>query len=119
METFKQCMGFILIATVIFLLNTFSQEGEQVGYLLSVLTMLLSIGVGCWWIGRTSIAAEFNDKIKAYVVGIALITGGTVFAFSALAPSNYKLDWQPYSESELAILKNNDKPVFVDFTGPG
>jgi len=119
METFKQVMGFVLIATVIFLMNTFSHKGDQVGWLMSVLTMLLCIAVGCWWIGRTSLAAEWKDKIAAYAVGTLIIGGGTFLAFEYLGPREYELDWEMYSNSKLAEARGKDVPIFIDFTGPG
>ncbi|MEC9091492.1 MAG: cytochrome c biogenesis protein CcdA, partial [Planctomycetota bacterium] len=119
METFKQLMGFILIATVSFLMNTFSQKGDQVAWLMSVLTMLLAIGVGCWWIGRTSIAAEFGDKLKAYTLGLAIIGGGSFLGFYYLGPREFELDWKMYSDQRLVESKNSGSPIFIDFTGPG
>lgn len=119
METFKQVMGFVMIGTVIFLLNTFSQEGKQTLWLMAVLTMLLSIGVGCWWIGRTSIAAETAEKIQAYVLGGIIIAGGTLAGFTFLGPSTNHLDWQPFTMAKLNDLREKGQPVFIDFTGPG
>ncbi|MDB4412905.1 protein-disulfide reductase DsbD family protein [Pirellulaceae bacterium] len=119
METFKQVMGFVMLATVIFLLNTFSQEGKQTLWLMAVLSMLLSIGVGCWWIGRTSIAAETSEKIKAYVIGGIIIAGGTYLGFTQLGPSTHHLEWQPFTMARLNALREKGQPVFIDFTGPG
>ena len=120
MDTFKQIMGFVLIGTVLFLLSTFAKPSEQnTPYVLPVMFMLLVIGIGCWWIGRTSIAAEFKDKAKAYIIGAGIIAGGTWGGFYVLGPSDYELDWQPYSNTLLADLREEGKPIFIDFTGPG
>lgn len=119
METFKQVMGFILIATVIFLMNTFSQKGDQVAWLMSVLTMLLSVAVGCWWIGRTSIAAEFKQKLAAYTVGTLIIAGGSFAAFEYLGPREFELEWKMYSDTTLAQSRKSGAPILIDFTGPG
>ena len=120
MDTFKQVMGFVLLGTVLFLLSTFAKPSEQnTPYVLPVMFMLLMIGVGCWWIGRTSIAAELKDKVKAYIVGGAIIAAGTWGGFYVLGPPQYELDWQPYSNNLLAELRKEGKPVFIDFTGPG
>lgn len=120
METFKQVMGFVLIGTVLFLLSTFAKPSEDTTpYVLPVMAMLLAIGVGCWWIGRTSIAAEFKEKVTAYVLGIAIIAGGTWAGFYVLGPPQYELEWEPYSNSLLADLREEGKPILIDFTGPG
>ena len=52
METFKQLMGFLLLLTVIYLFYTL---GER--YFLATLTLLVGLGFGCWWVGRTPITA--------------------------------------------------------------
>jgi suppressor for copper-sensitivity B len=53
MDTFKQIMGFLLMGTVVFLFNSLASE-----WVIPTLTLLLGIGIACWWIGRISVSAD-------------------------------------------------------------
>ena len=117
MTTFKQITGFILMATVVFLMTSFSEEPRS-GYLVAMLSLLLCIAVACWWIGRTSIAAEPSEQVKAWGTGLAVVAIGSFLAFNYFVPSQYKLDWQQYSKAALGELLDENRLVFIDFTGP-
>ncbi|QEG22819.1 protein-disulfide reductase DsbD family protein [Mariniblastus fucicola] len=110
METFKQIMGFVLIATTIFLIN-----GVSAKYNTSVLTMLLFIGLGCWWIGKTELYEPLGKQLKAWGAGFAIIAFGVFLAFGALLPW-YELDYKPYSDAAVAKHLKEGRTVLVDFT---
>ena len=118
MELFKQVMGFVLMATVIFLLSSFGREPRN-KYLVPVLTVLLGVGVACWWIGRTSLAAGLIDKAKAWTVALGIVAVGALVGFGVCGPPRFELDWQKFTAASLDELRTEDKVVFVDFTGPG
>jgi thiol:disulfide interchange protein len=80
METFKQIMGFVLMATVIYLLSFIDWVN-----LLPTLTLLVGLAAGLWWIGRTSIAAEFQVKLRAWAGGLALAGLVGLYAFGGRA----------------------------------
>ncbi len=111
METFKQLMGFVLMATVVYLISTVAKD-----YYLPVLTMLVAIGFACWWIGVTPITATTGKRMTAWVggVGSAAVIGW--LAFGLLGPSEHGLPWKPYTETALASAQTRGKPVLVDFT---
>ncbi len=117
MTTFKQITGFILLATVVFLMGSFSTEPRN-EYLIAMLTTLLLVGFGCWWIGRTSLAAETSEQMKAWGTSLGIVVVGTFAAFLYLGPAQYELDWQPYSKARLGELLDDNRLVFIDFTGP-
>ena len=117
MGTFKEVTGFILMATVVFLLSGFSEEPRS-EYLVAVLSLLLVVAFGCWWIGRISDLASFGEKLKGWAWGIGIIGFGSFAAMSLLGPSEYKLDWQEFSQTRLAELRDENRLVFIDFTGP-
>ena len=52
METVQQLMGFLLLATVVYLFSTLSAA-----YFISTLTLLVGLWFACWWIGRTPLSA--------------------------------------------------------------
>ena len=118
MNTFKQITGFILLATVVFLLGSFVGEPRN-EYLLSMLTLLLAIALGCWWIGRTSLAAETSDQLRAWGTASVMIGLGAWLGFALFGPPEFELDWQPFSQVALEKLQADEKLVFIDFTGPG
>ena len=117
METFKQVTGFILMATVVFLLSGFSEKPRS-EYLVAVLSLMLVIAFGCWWIGRISGVAKLGEKLKGWGTGFAIIGFGSVAAFSLLGPSEHKLNWQEFSKARLGELRDKSRLVFIDFTGP-
>ena len=117
MNTFKQITGFILMATVVFLMSSFSGEPRS-EYLVAMLTLLLLIAFGCWWIGQTSLAAETGEKLKAWGIAAVIIGVGAYASFTYLGPPPYELDWQQYSKARLGELVAENRIVFIDFTGP-
>lgn len=110
METFKQIMGFVMIATAIFLLN-----GVPYKYNASVLTLMLGIGVGCWWIGRTELHEKVGKQLKAWAGGAAMITASAFIGFAVLLPW-YELDYKTYSDAAVKKHLAEGRTVLVDFT---
>jgi thiol:disulfide interchange protein/DsbC/DsbD-like thiol-disulfide interchange protein len=127
MEAFKQFMGFLLLATVIFLVYVF---GALVGeaQIPSLLFILLLSSIAAWIYGRWGFPRTF-----LYVVGvtalycaseIGLFSGdlrpvsGIVFPLSfqpAKSTSDDK-NWQPWSPTAVDQALAQGRPVFVDFT---
>jgi len=110
METFKKLMGFVLMGTVVFFLS-----GVNNKYQVSTLSLLVFLGMACWWIGNTSLAAELGEKLKAWGYGTVIVGLGIAFSFFVLLPQ-HELDWQPYSKFQFDKLLAEGNTVFVDFT---
>ncbi len=110
METFKTIMGFVLMGTVVFFLSGVNRK-----YQVSTLSLLVFLGMACWWIGKTSIAAELGEKLKAWGYGTVITGLGIAFSFFVLLPQ-HELDWQPYSKFQFDKLLAEGNTVFVDFT---
>lgn len=110
METFKQIMGFVLVATTIFLIN-----GVPYKYNASVLTLLLFIGLGLWWVGRTELHKPFLMQMKAWASGLAMIAVGAFIAFAVLLPW-YELEYKPFSKVAVEQHLAEGRTVLVDFT---
>lgn len=117
MTTFKQITGFVLMGTVVFLLASFTEEPWS-EYMVALMTCLLFIALGCWWIGRTSLAAELPERIKAWSWGVGILAVGTALSFNFLVPPKYELNWQEFSKARLGELQDESRIVFIDFTGP-
>ena len=110
METFKKVMGFIMLGTGVFLIGAIEHK-----YVVSVLTMLLILAFACWWMGRTSLAAPLNERLKSWGVSAAIGAFAVWFSFFFLIPQ-HELEYQPYSRITLEEHLEEGRTVFVDFT---
>ncbi|NLX56084.1 MAG: hypothetical protein GXY58_13310 [Planctomycetaceae bacterium] len=110
METFKQLMGFLLIGTAIFLFNSLEHK-----YAVPTLTLLLGIGIGCWWLGRTPMTAALPIRLLGWGKALATIAVAAVIGFLVLVP-RHELPWIPYSRAVLDQHLVEGRTVLVDFT---
>jgi thiol:disulfide interchange protein len=111
METLKHLLGFVLLATVLFLFSTIKQE-----YFLATLALMFGIWFACWLVGHVPIYAPLRTKAAAWLTGIAVATAVGFVSFRMSAPSESPLPWQPYSPQALAVARAQGKTVLVDFT---
>ena len=122
MERFKQFMGFIMLAVVVWLLGVVG-ESRGVDALISVSSFLLLLGIACWVFGA------FRTRAIVWPVVIALVaTGWFVFLKNNLGPITTPpggaknliqpggIEWQPFSPESLAKALASGRPVFIDFT---
>jgi thiol:disulfide interchange protein len=127
METFKQVLGFPMLATVVWLVWVL---GVQMGVdaVVSLLAGLLLLGLGAWILGRwgtvmQSIRTRSIANVLALVAfgaGLALAlstaTSESAAATSKPAQTTSSLGWEPYSPERVAQLKKAGTPLFIDFT---
>ncbi len=143
METFKQLLGFSLVATAVWLVSVLA---AQIGMdrVIQFLVVLMFVSAGCWVFGHFGgVAASGRRQFAAAVAGLLVaclgawgLPGGPTIA--GLEMSGYldlrfaepavvddgrvetdldfteHIPWQPFSEDRLAQL--DGQPVFVDFT---
>ena len=126
MEAFKQFMGFLLMATVIFLVYVFGAlvGQEQVPNLLAA---LLIASVGAWIYGRWGGPAR-SGGTRFVAFALALIALGYAIWWGAdlaraTPPENFAMTqssagegWQPWSQPAVDSALTQGRPVFVDFT---
>ena len=129
METFKQFMGFTLMATTIWMIDILAAQvgaDNAIGFL----AFLAFVALGCWIFGRWGGLAETRQRqLGAFLVGLAVTSGGAyAFVDLDLAPPDQcddgslaadldysdEIPWQPFSRERLDALQG--KLVFVDFT---
>jgi thiol:disulfide interchange protein len=110
MDTFKQLMGFLLMGTVVFLFNSLSEDS-----VIPTLTLLVGIGIACWWWGRTPITAETRERLWSYFQGAVVVLLAALLGFYGLV-SRHELDWQPFSRVVLEEHLDQGRTVLVDFT---
>jgi thiol:disulfide interchange protein DsbD len=117
MQTFKQGMGFLLLATVVYLMTSLRSD-----LLIFTIAFLLFVALGCWWWGKF---ATFDQKL-----GARLSTLGVVLAFVLIGArisfvdmrnlfagsSADRLAWVEFDPELLAKYHKDGRNVFVDFT---
>ncbi|CUI17809.1 putative thiol:disulfide interchange protein DsbD [Candidatus Protochlamydia naegleriophila] len=127
METFKELMGFILIATVLWLLWVFSAQTNTLS-LICVLAGFLCFSIGAWVYGKGSTPLVSRRKrLLAYAfVALFMFAGIQAIIFpraswyqdSSLAKGQ-KGEWQgweTFSPERVAELRKQGRPVLIDFT---
>jgi suppressor for copper-sensitivity B len=77
METFKKLMGFILLATVVWLLS-FVPAAD----VLPTVTVLCGLGLAFWWIGSTPLTEPAGKRLLAWGQAVAIIVGVSWFSFA-------------------------------------
>ncbi|NTV46082.1 MAG: thiol:disulfide interchange protein, partial [Chlorobiales bacterium] len=131
MNRFKQAMGFLLFATLVWLLSVF---GSQVGATgeAAALGLLLGVGFAAWLVGSLINYSTSSTK-KVVVWSIALLICGLSYYLSLekwfplrelgqpqqALESNKKdggISWIPFSLNTVEKEVNGGKPVFIDFT---
>lgn len=110
METVKQIMGFLLLATMVYLFTTLSAA-----YFVPTLAFLVGLWFACWWIGRTPLTASSAQKNAAWIGGLLAAALVGFFAFTMLFQAS-KIPWQPFSPETLARAQAEGKTVMVDFS---
>ena len=76
METFKQIMGFVLLGTVIFLMQNVSLEN-----LLPTVALLFGLWFACWWVGSLSESAPVDQTWRARGIAIVISLLAAVISF--------------------------------------
>ena len=125
METFKQVMGFPIMATVIYLVWLFGRQTglNAVGLLLGG---LLLIALGAWIYGRGALPPS-GRRVWANVMAAVFVLIGLALGFSQAQASpqtrseggvqvEHGIAWEPFSPARVAELRAAGTPVFIDFT---
>jgi thiol:disulfide interchange protein len=120
----KQFMGFLLLATLLFLLYVLGAQRGLEGAIWAS-CFLLVISVACWMKGAfilptTSLAKR---SIVLVLVLVLLVASGVYFIGEkfqstrlASAASPLRGDWQPFTPERLQAELDQGHTVFVDFT---
>ena len=126
----QQLMGFLMMATLLWLLYVL---GKQMGMEAVIWTgaFLLSVGLACWLLGKfATLAASRRSYWLTWIVAVLLVIGGyLLFLVSALdintaiavessgAPAAAGgIEWKQFSLAGLEEDLKGDRPVFLDFT---
>lgn len=134
METFKESMGFLLLATVVWLVWVL---GKQVGVdaAMAVVAFLVVLSFASWLIGRyVDLTATTNRKLTVWSIAAIIVGLGWNFLlrpFPAILSTNpaearqihgpeaentQGIQWHPFSIAELEKQLAAKKTVLIDFT---
>src|ERR1051325_4976799 len=120
----KQFMGFLLLATLLFLLYVLGAQRGLEGAIWAS-CFLLVISIACWMKGAFVVpTATAMKRSLVVVLMVLLVLGGGIYfignkfqsAKVASADSQIHGDWQPFTPERLQTELEQGRTVFVDFT---
>jgi thiol:disulfide interchange protein DsbD len=125
MDTFKQAMGLLLMATLVWLLWVLGRQTGAEG-IAAALAFLLALGTGCWLMGMSG----RRGGLRA-LAALALALGGYWFfperhlrvggaappaQSSGASQSDGGIAWEPFDVRRVEELAAQGRMVFIDFT---
>jgi len=134
METAKQFMGFLMIATLLWLLYIL---GKQLGMEAVIWTsaFLLTVGLGCWLIGKFSTLTASRGRVvftwalsilvsllcywlflQPVIEAREVVDDGSTAVLESSQTESKGIPWEPFSVASLEQHLQDGKPVFIDFT---
>jgi thiol:disulfide interchange protein DsbD len=119
METFKQLMGFPMLASVIWLIWVFSHQAG-LDATISLLMGLLLMGLAGWLYGRFgTIERPTGTRVVAAGVAACLVIAGLAISVPPKPEVGgvvAAINWEKFDPTRLQQLREAGTPVFVDFT---
>jgi thiol:disulfide interchange protein len=120
----KQFMGFLLLATLLFLLYVLGAQRGLEGAIWAS-CFLLVISVACWMKGAFVLpTTSVTKRSVVLVLMLMLVLGSGIYFIGgkfhstniALADSRLRGDWQAFTPERLRAELDQGHSVFVDFT---
>lgn len=111
MDTFKQFMGFVLLATVVYLFSTINAE-----FYIETLSLCVAVWFACWLGGSQSFTASFGRRFAGWLTGAGVATAVGYIAFGPPLTPQYPLPWTSYSSQAIAKAQSEGRTVLLDFT---
>jgi thiol:disulfide interchange protein DsbD len=120
----KQFMGFLLLATLLFLLYVLGAQRGLEGAIWAS-CFLLVISIACWMKGAFVLpTASVAKRGVVFVLMLILVLASGIYFIGgkfrstniALADSRLRGDWQAFTPERLQAELDQGHPVFVDFT---
>lgn len=128
MEKFKESLGFVLLATVAWLLGVLGRELGIEG-IIGTTNFLIALAFAGWLVGRfIDLTSEQGRKITVYSIAAAIVAvafyvfvyplpgiGGKLEPVKK-ADANSPIKWEPFSVEALDKELSAHKTVLLDFT---
>ena len=126
MVMFKQLMGFLILATILWLMWVFGAQTDNLGMFL-LLAGLFVLSLACWVYGQWSHPVKPRRiRLAGGLSALAILLVGCylVIISAELVPqkavttafNNDVKQWHNFSKETIDKLRAEGKPVFVDFT---
>jgi thiol:disulfide interchange protein DsbD len=127
MESFKQGMGFLLMAAVVFLALVIGRQGGVDAIFILLIVILLS-SIAAWVFGRWGAASRSRRSQQiARVLAVFLIGGSLYYGVRSIKEvyldygnqetiADSSGQWGAWSSERVDELLAEGRPVFVDFT---
>ena len=114
MESFKQGMSFLLFGTSGYMLWVLG--GMVSGdHLLQILFGLVLVAMACWIYGRWNLPHKAASiRRRALLFSLAALAGGLYLGWPPDTAGELK--WQEWSPETVQKLRDEGKPVYIDFT---
>jgi len=120
----KQFMGFLLLATLLFLLYVLGAQRGLDGAIWAS-CFLLIVAIACWMKGAFILptASTVKRAISVLIILVLLTASGVYFIGDKFRSSKIDIaasvapgDWQPFTPERLQSERDQGHAVFVDFT---
>ncbi|MCB1149712.1 MAG: thioredoxin family protein, partial [Chlamydiia bacterium] len=132
MVTFKEILGFCMVATALWLVWVFAAQTSMMATS-ALLVALFGLSVGSWIYGKWGTPLRKRPvRIVAYALTLATLLGSTGLVLRAsqmieepielvavndpTAESKDIHGWEPFNKERLDYLRSQGIPVFIDFT---
>ena len=126
METLKQIMGFLLVATALFLVYVAGTLGGT-DAIMALLSALLVTALAAWIYGRWSVPVKpKRTQSIAQTISLGLLLSAFLYAASEVKSAHQQFisnltltekdGWRPWSAESVEEALADRRPVFVDFT---
>ena len=114
MVRFRQCMGFLLIGTLLWLVWILGQM-KGVDAVVQLGAMLLLISILAWIKGAfwTPVSSRRSRVLAAVAMCVAVLLSVGAYGF-VTRPS--QLVWQQFTKGSLEKALASGRPIFIDFT---
>jgi thiol:disulfide interchange protein DsbD len=115
LEVLPQVLAFPVYGTAGWMLWVFTLQTGSDGLAIALVGLLL-IGFACWLYGKTQQARQFWRRVGIVGVGGCLTLTLLVLAWVAQPTPWQEQGWEPYSSDRLGELRQQGRPVFINFT---
>jgi len=129
MVTFKELMGFLMFATVLWLIWVFGAQTNHIAVVILLIGFFF-LALAGWIYGKwgTPMKSRWTRLISVFFTFACLLAGSWIIwnstadwvlalePKSGIAAPSVKDDWEEFSPARLAELRQQGVPVFVDFT---
>jgi len=130
MITFKQLMGFLMMATVVWLVWVFGAQTDNMATFI-LLAALLIMAIGGWIFGRWGAPTrrKLTRVVAMFIAATMLFMGSGAVIMTAKQHRDYMMPssgdgtrlvgehgWEMYNPERVQELRAQGVPVFVDFT---